>query len=303
MKDIITPEELPIWVPGEILSCSLGLNWKDIGQRSYLYTGQEVNIPPLDHFMLVRYRQSYTPMYRKVEDAKGMQTTCMPDDISLLTSLQPSHWNWTRDVEVSHIYLSNRLLSRLAGEIMDEAVEDVHLHDKLQVKDPVLVNIANAIEAEASCQRVGGSIYAEALGIQLAVHLLRNYASIDIQEKDKMGCFTSIQRRYLEEYIYNHLHANISIEGLARELNMGDWAFSRKFRETYGRTPYNYVTTQRLEKAKKLLAGGTKPIKEIAYICGFSDQAHLTRMIRDHFKTTPSALRKSTQKKPNSYGY
>lgn len=295
MKSIITPEELPTWVPGELLSCSLNLGWKDIGQRSFRYIAQEVDIPPLDHFMLVRYRHSYTPMYRSLEHTKGIQTTCIADDISLLTNLQPSYWNWTRGIEVSHIYLSNKIISRLADEVMDGAVEDVRLHDNLQVKDPVLINIANAIETEVNYQGIGGSIYADALGIQLAMHLLRNYACVDLQEKSKMGRFTPIQRKYLEEYIYNHLHISISIESLAKELNMGDWAFSRKFRETFDCTPYVYITAQRLEKAKQLLISSTVALKEIAYICGFSDQAHLTRMVRDRYKLTPSALRKLTQ--------
>lgn len=47
MSKIITPKELIDWVPGEVLSTSEALGWKDVEQRSYRYRGQDVLIPPL----------------------------------------------------------------------------------------------------------------------------------------------------------------------------------------------------------------------------------------------------------------
>lgn len=38
---MITPEELPVWVPGDILSDSAPLRWKGIGQRSYRKCAEE----------------------------------------------------------------------------------------------------------------------------------------------------------------------------------------------------------------------------------------------------------------------
>jgi AraC family transcriptional regulator len=33
------------------------------------------------------------------------------------------------------------------------------------------------------------------------------------------------------------------------------------------------------------------PIKEVASVCGFADQAHMTRLFRAHLHTTPATLR------------
>ena len=62
MPTVITPKELLKWVPGVVLSSSEELGWKDIEQRSYRYKGQDVLIPPLDHFMIVYYFLGHTPM-------------------------------------------------------------------------------------------------------------------------------------------------------------------------------------------------------------------------------------------------
>lgn len=294
MPKIITPDELPLWVPGELLVSSTELGWKDVVQRSYRYQGQEVSIPPLDHFMIVRYHKGFTPMYRSVDETQGLQTTCIPDDISLLTNSQPSYWNWTKNIEVSHTYLSNSLMSRIAGEVIERSICDVQLHDKLQVKDPIMIHIIDTINAEVKNHGLGGSIYVEALSIQLAIHLLRNYASVEIKLPSSIGFFDYNQEKLIKDYVKSHIHENIKLEDLAKELGTGEWTFSRRFRETFSCTPYTYITEQRLIMAKDYLVKTNMAIKEIAYECGFSDQAHLTRMIRTKYGATPRQIRNNT---------
>lgn len=294
MPKIITPEELPIWVPGELLGSSTELGWKDIVQRSYRYQGQEVSIPPLDHFMIVRYHKGLTPMYRSLEDDRGITTTCMPDDISLLTNSQPSFWNWTKNIDVSHTYLSNDLMSRIAGELIERSICDVRLHDKLQVKDPVMINIIDAINSEVVSNSLGGAIYAEALSVQLAVHLLRHYACVDIKLPSNIETLNSSQKNIIKEYIQTYMHRNVGLKELAAELELGEWSFSRRFRETFSCTPYAYITERRLIMARDFLIKTNMAIKEIAYACGFSDQAHLTRMVRNKYGATPRQIRNSS---------
>jgi AraC family transcriptional regulator len=39
-----------------------------------------------------------------------------------------------------------------------------------------------------------------------------------------------------------------------------------------------------------LLAQSCLPIKEVASVCGFADQAHMTRIFQTHLRTTPALL-------------
>ena len=39
MPSLTTPRELRKWVPGKVLSASDALGWKDVGQRTYCYSG------------------------------------------------------------------------------------------------------------------------------------------------------------------------------------------------------------------------------------------------------------------------
>jgi AraC family transcriptional regulator len=291
MATLITPRDLPIWVPGRITSASDGLGWKDVGHRSYRYTGLDVPIPPMDHFMVVRYRSGQTPMDRRV-DGHWTRKKCAPGDFSLLTRSEQSHWHWTECIDVSHTYLSEALMQRVASDITERTVAAVRLHDVLQAQDPVVTNIVDAITLEAEQRGLGGSLYVEALAIQLAVHLFRKYACIDFRDTAPPGPLSPTRMRRLEEYVDTHLHEGISIAEMAGIVELGVWTFSRHFRATTGASPYEYVTRRRLERATRLLAINGHAIKEVAAMCGFADQAHLTRMMRTRMGTTPARLKK-----------
>lgn len=292
MNDAINPHELPEWVPGELLSSSDNLGWEGISHRAYHYRGQDVPIPPINHYMIVKYTNAHTPMQRCF-DGKWTKKTCSSGDISLLTTLSDSHWHWTQEIDVSHVYISNELMSKVACDVLDRPIKDVLLHDELQLQDPVLLNLVDSVQSEATAGNIGGSLYAESLAIQLAVHLLRNYANITFKESWSANQLSLYQKKLLIDYIDSHIHVKFRVEDLAALLGMGLWTFTKKFSESFGCTPHSFITSLRVEKAKQMLMEGRYAIKQVAYDCGFSDQAHLTRVVRANLGVTPGQLKRS----------
>ena len=290
MPNIITPKELPQWVPGEVLSSSDNLGWKGVGHRSYRYAALDVPIPPLDHFMVVRYAAGQTPMDRCF-DQRWSRADCRPGDASLLTMSEASHWHWTHQIDVSHVSLSNSLMSRVAGEVMDRPVAEVRLHDVLCARDPTLLAITDAITQEAVQPEMGGPLYAETLGTQLAVHLLRKYAQVTFRHDLPAGRLSPEQMRRVLDLIDSRLHEALTLEDMAEAAGLGVCTFHRRFRETQGRAPHAFVIDRRVERARQLLTAGDLAVKEVAANCGFSDQAHMTRVLRARLGTTPAKLR------------
>lgn len=289
---LISPEELPLWVPGAVTCSSHDLGWKDVSQCSYHYHGQDVEIPPMERFMVVRYHSGETPMDRQF-DGQWTRTKCQPGHFSLLSRAAESHWHWTDDVEVSHLYLSNELMSRVASDMMDKEVEEIRLHDVLRGSDPVVNGIVDSMTLEARSQTRGNALYAEALGVQLAVHLLRNYASCVERERARAGRLSHVQVSILREYIDAHLQDTITLAELAEVLGLGIWTFGRQVRQTLGCTAQSLVMKHRIERARALLSCDQLALKQVAAACGFSDQAHMTRSFRTHTGLTPGAFRKT----------
>lgn len=292
MVNLIDPEELPAWVPGEVLTASDDLGWIDVGQRSYRYTGLDVPIPPMNHYMIVRYFEGETPMDRRVE-SRWKRTTCLPGHISLLSRARPSHWHWTQKIDVSHVYLSEGLMSRVAQDVLGRPISEICLHDVLNAEDPTITSISDAILGETRNSAIGGPTYIEALGLQLSVHLLRNYADVKFQEDTSQSRLSKRQRSALNEFIHGNLQHHISIEQLSAVAGLGVWTFCRRFKESYGVTPCAYLLDKRIEQAKVMLAKGSRPIKAIATECGFSDQAHMTRVFRRKLNLTPGQIIRS----------
>jgi len=288
---LIKPEELPRWVPGELLRCSDGRSWNRVALRAYRYKGLDVAVPAMADYMIVSYKRGSTMMERRFE-GRWTRTECHPCDLSLLTRSQASHWHWTQEIDVAHVYLSETLVAKVAADALDREIVDVRLHDLLRVRDPVVTTIVDAISEETSETAIGGALYVEALSTQLTVHLLRRYASVRCVDRSGRGEFPPSLKRHITEYIECHLGDSISLEQLAAVAAMGAWSFGKRFRASFGQPPHDYVMCRRLERARRLLSRAEAPIKAVAAACGFADQAHLTRVCQAKLGTTPAALRR-----------
>jgi AraC family transcriptional regulator len=292
MTDLIAPEELPRWVPGRTLLSSEGLGWKGVSMRSYRYTGLDVHVPAMRDYMIVTYREGLTPMERQF-DGRWSREQCVPGDVSLLTRSEKSHWHWTQDIDVVHVYLAPETLAKVSSEAMDRDIVDVRLQDVLKTHDPIIAGTSAAIASEAECQGMGGQLYVEALATQMSVHLLRKYSSISCRQPTHLGCLSAQQAKRIAEYIEAHLDSHLSLDELAGVAGLSTWHFLRQFRARFNCAPHAYVIERRIEQAKRLLRRGALPIKEVAAACGFSDQAHMTRLFRRQLGITPAAVRSS----------
>ncbi|SFU20540.1 helix-turn-helix domain-containing protein [Sedimentitalea nanhaiensis] len=288
---LIDPDNLSDWVPGKVLCESKGLAWKDVSQRTYRYHGQDVEIPPMDAFMIVQYRKGSTPMDREF-DGHWTRTKCAPGHFSLLSRSMQSHWNWTEGLIVSHLYLTDGLMTRVARDVQGQDVKQVVLHDVLQGADPVVNHIADQLTSEAASRGPAGSLYAEALSVQLAVHLLRNYASFETRPAPGLAGLSQSDLNRLEDYIEAHLAEPLALDDLADMLGIGVWTLNRHLRASVGKSAYAFVQGKRVDRACAMLREPHRALKDISAACGYSDQAHMTRSFRKAIGVTPGQYRK-----------
>ncbi|SNT42610.1 helix-turn-helix domain-containing protein [Jannaschia aquimarina] len=93
------------------------------------------------------------------------------------------------------------------------------------------------------------------------------------------------------DYAEAHLDESLSVAQLASAAGMSPSWFAQSFRDVMGKPVHGYVRERRLERARILLGRRGLPIQHIAYACGFSDQAHLTRAFKARFGVTPAKAR------------
>ena len=67
---------------------------------------------------------------------------------------------------------------------------------------------------------------------------------------------------------------------------LGRYALARHFRACLGTSPYRYLVMRRLDRARRLIAGGSS-LCEAALASGFADQSHLTLHFRRAYGLAP----------------
>ncbi|WP_420137798.1 helix-turn-helix domain-containing protein [Sphingomonas sp.] len=102
------------------------------------------------------------------------------------------------------------------------------------------------------------------------------------------------QVRRTKHFIHENLATKLRIEAVAASVRLSASYFSRAFKATIGMSYSDYVTQVRIDESKRLLVECTLPISEIALVCGFADQSHLTRLFRRLVGAPPSAWRRET---------
>lgn len=97
----------------------------------------------------------------------------------------------------------------------------------------------------------------------------------------------------LKDFMWDNIERNITLEELARLVHLSPFHFSRSFKKVTGVPPHQALLRMRVRKARVLLPQA-KALTEIAYCCGFSDQAHFTRVFKAQTGFTPKQFRKAT---------
>jgi AraC family transcriptional regulator len=101
------------------------------------------------------------------------------------------------------------------------------------------------------------------------------------------SCLAPWQLKRSLEFVEANLAAKVRIGDLAAVARLSRSYFARAFQTSIGETPYSYITRRRVARAQKMILSTAKPLSAIALDCGFSDQAHLTRIFRRIVGTSP----------------
>ncbi|WP_298308738.1 response regulator transcription factor [uncultured Erythrobacter sp.] len=118
---------------------------------------------------------------------------------------------------------------------------------------------------------------------------------VDADNNVARQSLNTIQKKLVSDYVERHLDRAIKIETMADLCKMSPSEFSKRFSFTFGMTPYQFVTSQRMGEAKRLLRNTVWPIAEIATAVGFANQSHFTSAFRKSENATPLQYRKFAQ--------
>lgn len=108
------------------------------------------------------------------------------------------------------------------------------------------------------------------------------------------------QKLRITRFVENNLHEVIRTEDLAAIARLSVSHFSRAFRDSFQETPYAYVLSRRVARAKEMMATTEDSLAQIALSCGMADQAHFSRLFRRLAGETPSCWRRRQMRRQSA---
>jgi len=137
----------------------------------------------------------------------------------------------------------------------------------------------------AIMQGTGEKLYSKALLSKLMDILITNV------RKDKSFDSSTLDIYPAVEKIERYPQDNISISELANMCSLSESAFRRKFIQYAGMSPVKYRNKIRVQKSLELLKSGLYSIEKVAEVMGFTDQAHLSNVIKKVTGKAPKEIK------------
>lgn len=126
----------------------------------------------------------------------------------------------------------------------------------------------------------------------LLIEIFEKYIKEQKQSKKTPGWAKEIR-----DLIQDQIDTNITLKELSKDLNIHPAYLSREFSKYFNNLSFgDYIRKQRIEKAIEYLNNSNYSLTKIAYLTGFSDQSHFTRIFRKHTGQNPSSFRKKMKK-------
>ncbi|WP_460956442.1 chromate resistance protein ChrB domain-containing protein [Spirosoma litoris] len=121
------------------------------------------------------------------------------------------------------------------------------------------------------------------------------HAYLNREDKRKSPVWVNDLKELIQDQIDTNL--TLSLTELSENLAINPTYVSRTFARYFDNLSFGeYIRKLRIEKALQLLETTTYNLTEIAYLTGFSDQSHFTRIFKKQIGQNPSQYRKNRLK-------
>lgn len=99
--------------------------------------------------------------------------------------------------------------------------------------------------------------------------------------------------KYAREILLSRLESPPTLLELSQAVHLNDCKLKRTFKLLFGKTVYEYVREQRLEKAFGLLETGKCNVSEAAFAVGYTNISHFSEAFREKYGVLPREVKKN----------
>jgi len=208
-------------------------------------------------------------------------------DIDLIPAGEAGGFEAETQFKTLELSLSPALIENVATELGSgrfRRLETRHL-----LRDERIEYLARALENDFRAGSPSGSLFADSIGIALAVRLLE----LEEKEPERTSRLSDLQLKRVLDFIEAQIQTPLSLDTLCKVAGVSNSHLRTWFKAATGQTVHRYVLRRRIEKARLLLLASDFSISEVAHLTGFAHQSHLAHWMRREIGETPRNLKRS----------
>lgn len=246
----------------------------------------------------------YVP-YDKVSD-KAKRLKAIPFDIP---GVEFTHYEdkCTFDYFIEKYKIDDPAIKTLAVIVRAADTDSHHLASQSSGLWAISAGLAHNIKDDQELLNKGmmlyDALYSWAKHLQKEKHTQAPVENLLIEVFNKYIKQKSSQKKTpawvkeLKEIIQDQVDTNLSLTEISKSLSIHPSYLSREFSKYFNDLSFGeYIRKLRIEKAITLIKEHRYSLTEIAYLTGFSDQSHFTRIFKQHTGKSPLAFKKELTK-------
>ena len=211
-------------------------------------------------------------------------------------SLSICEFNQSRRMEMRNP--ASVALVLLRNEILEQALHDsrqprVELQERHGLQDQTMRHLMEILLYEKRRGFESGAFFLDGIAAALASHLIHYYSADAPLIANSVGGMAPSTLRRCIALLEARLEGDLRLDELAREAGLSTSHFIRSFRESTGKTPYQFLLDRRVQRARTLMRDPRTSLTEVARSSGFANQHHMARIFRCVTGITPRAYRAS----------
>lgn len=185
---------------------------------------------------------------------------------------------------------------------------DTHAKHVLVERLPPFIHLKNYGEAagkwmeatlrmigdEAGRHRMGGDLIALKMSEIILAQAIRSFIESSDAAEWGLGAFSDSNLRRALDAFHKAPNATWTVDTLAQAAGMSRTSFAVLFQKKMTATPMQYVTSWRMEIAKKLLSNPQNTVADAAEGAGYASDSAFARVFKKETGWTPAGYRKSS---------
>lgn len=213
------------------------------------------------------------------------------NEIAVTPAGVKSGWRWHEKSKVIVITLDPSAFELFALNQIGVLLGSQQLRDIPVFLDTEITQSAENLYHAIAEKSLGYEVMFESLARVFLVKLIQKYAIREQEELLEINKLSANRYKKVLQFVKAHFAEPITVNDLAEKAAMSPQHFSKVFKETIGRGPIQYIQEHRVEESKRLLSQSNLSLVEVAERCGFSDQAHFSRLFKKYTAQTPKRYR------------